>query len=206
MVSQEVTQCHHSSEPPWERSPYQPHWPRRSPPEALRSALLPDPLQTGAADVAEIVGIELPRPDVRINVDGAGEVVVELVDGVLNIVGLDASGVWDASVVAETDTSVVVDFVSDTTTKTVTIVTDTTGEVTSTVETVTGSIAPSLDGSATVDGEAETRADNGAVTVDGGSGASTEQNVDSSGAEVDAEIQVEVEADLGIEIDTGLGG
>ncbi len=164
---------------------------------------LPDPLQTGAADIAEVAGIELPRPDVRINVDGAGEVVLQLVDGVLTIVGLDASGTWDASIVSDTDTTVIVDFVSDATTKTVTIVSDTAGEVNSTVETVTGSVGSKLDGSTVVDGGIETYTGDGTVRVDAGANGSTGQSVNTPGADVS--VDAGVEADLGIEINTGLG-
>ncbi len=162
---------------------------------------LPDPLQTGAADIAEIVAIELPRPDVRVNVDGAGEVVLELVDGVLNVIGVDARGAWDASIVSETDTTVIVDFVSGTVTKTATIVSDTAGEVNSTVETVTGSVGSTLDGLTAVDGGMETNTGDGAVRVDAGGNASTGQNINTPGA--DASVDVGVEADLGVEINTG---
>ncbi|NNF54245.1 MAG: hypothetical protein HKN03_07365 [Acidimicrobiales bacterium] len=164
---------------------------------------LPDPLQTSAADIAEIVGIELPRPDVRIDVDGAGEVVVELVDGVLHIVGLDARGNWEVSIKSETDTTVIVDFVSDTTTKTVTIVSDTVGEVNSTVETITGSVGSALEGSTAVDGGMETKTGDDAIKVEADGTGSTGQTANTPGA--DANVDAGVEADLNVEIITGFG-
>ncbi len=145
------------------------------------AGVLPDVLQTQAADLADIAGLSIPRPDVTVDVDGAGEVVVRVVDGVLEIVELDAEGSWNAEVLSRTDTGAVVVFVEDTATKTVTIVTDTAGDVSSVIEDHTSSDV-GINGDATVTGD-----------VDG--------NVDpapASSTEVDVEIQGSTGADLDV--------
>lgn len=99
---------------------------------------LPATLQNGAAEIANSVGIEIPRAELAIDANGAGEVVLEIVDDTLGVVGIDANTGWTAEIRSQTDSEVIVDFVSETSTKTVTAVKDAAGEVTSNVE-VSGS-------------------------------------------------------------------
>ncbi len=65
---------------------------------------LPDTLQAQAADVAEIANVELPRPGVRVDTDGAIEVIVDIVDGAPHAFDIDAEGGGEAKVEGETST------------------------------------------------------------------------------------------------------
>lgn len=142
---------------------------------------LPAPLQNGAAGAASFIGIDLPKADLAIDANGAGKVVIEVVDDTLGIVGIDANTGWTAEIRSQTDTEVIVDFVSETSTKTVTAVKDAAGEITSNVE-VSGSAKSEYN--AQLNSETEMSNDQGSP----------------SGA-VDGEFEGDLETDL----NTGLG-
>lgn len=125
---------------------------------------LPDALQSAAADAAAGIGIEIPRPATQIEVDMAGDVFVETVDGVLSVVDLQAELGWEADVRFQDDTTAIIDFVSDSGMRTVTIATDTAGEITSFVD-------------AAARDAAETQ-----ITVDAGVDATSASGADSDGA------------------------
>ncbi|MBT8197629.1 MAG: hypothetical protein KJO84_03905 [Acidimicrobiia bacterium] len=131
---------------------------------------LPAGIQNVAADVVANVGIDLPRAAVEVDVDGAGELIIDVVDGAVSIIELDATAGWTAKVRSQTDSEVIVDFVSDGVTKTVTAVQDQSGSISTDVATSTGISGNSdsgLDGQAdtTVDSELETPVVDGSVGV-----------------------------------------
>lgn len=157
---------------------------------AAVGGVLPAPMQSGAADLADHVGIDLPRPSVTVDVEGAGTIVVSVVDGVLEVVGVDAGTDWDATVRTQSDLTAVVDFVSDEGTRTVTVVADRAGQITSMVEDTRAGAG--IDGSATGAGSA---GDDGGSTAGSGS-------VSGSGAAgvETPPAQVTVDADVGIDL------
>lgn len=157
---------------------------------AAVGGLLPAPMQNGAADLADHVGIDLPRPSVTVDVAGAGTIVVSVVDGVLEVVGVEGGAGWDATVRTQSDLTAVVDFVSDESTRTVTVVADRAGQITSTVE--DGRAGARLGGSAT---------GTGSGSVEGGpaTGSGSVSGSGSAGVETPP-AQVTVDADVGIDL------
>lgn len=151
---------------------------------------LPAGMQNGAADFATNIGIELPRAEVAIDVDGAGELVLDVVDGALEVIELDASTGWNAQVRSQTDGEVVIDFVSETGTRTVTAVQDLTGKISSEVA---SSAKAETSGSAgsepAVDGKAQARTE---------SNSEAELELPLTGTNGSVETKVEVEGEIGI--------
>ena len=133
------------------------------------AGILSDTMQSTVANAADNVGLGLPRPDIRLDVDGAGEIVFEMVDGVLTVVGIEGNAQWDAQIRSQTDTSAVVDFVSETQTKTVTLATNTVGEVETMIETASNSELKTELG-------ADTSADAGIESGSNSNGANTDRN------------------------------
>ncbi|HUG75170.1 MAG TPA: hypothetical protein VMM81_05795 [Acidimicrobiia bacterium] len=129
---------------------------------------LPDPAQEFSADAAARIGITLPRPGVEtgvrgslnaavgtvIDANGAGHVAVDLDGGRLVILGVDAGAGFTAHVVAETASTVIVEFRSATETVTV-LITNLGGTVTSSV---TQNASGDAEVSGSVDGDADTEA------------------------------------------------
>ena len=151
---------------------------------------LPAGMQNGAAEFATNIGIDLPRAEVAIGVDGAGELVLDVVDGALEVLELDASTGWNAEIRSQTEGEVVVDFVSEAGTKTVTAVQDATGKISSEVSS---------------SAKAETNGDAGSETsIDGKAETSTESNSEANlelpltGTNGSVETEVEVKGEIGI--------